>query len=244
MSIVAGFDPYRVITRPNPVARLEGGTNFMKRSISVLCGAAVAAAALLVTVPFASGAAGSVCDGPLAPGTYNHLVVPAGAVCIGEGNVTIKGGVDVGEGATFALSSEDTPDATSTISGGVHAKNAKNVQIHFATINGGVNIQGGAGPFGGPFGVTWNTIEDNHISGGVTIDGYNGFWMGFIRNTVNGGVHLNNNVLVDEDGNEYVTNTISGGLSCYGNSPAPQPGDSGGSPNNVTGGKKGQCAAV
>ena len=37
-----------------------------------------------------------------------------------------------------------------------------NVQIHFTTINGGIDIQGGSGPFGGPFDVTWNTIEDNH----------------------------------------------------------------------------------
>jgi hypothetical protein len=217
----------------------------MKRSISLLTGAAIVAAALLVASPFAASAAGgSTCDGVLALGTYTHLVVPAGAVCIGEGNVTIRGGVDIGEGATFALSSEDTPDATSTISGGVHAENAANVQIHFATITGGIDIQGGAGPFGGPFDITWNTIEDSRISGGVKIEGYNGFWMGFIRNTVNGGVHYNNNTLVDPDGNEIVTNKISGGLSCFGNSPAPQVGDSEGSPNVVTGGTKGQCAAA
>jgi hypothetical protein len=214
----------------------------MRRSISALCGAAVTAATLLFVVPFASGAAGSTCNGTLAPGSYNHLVVPAGATCIGEGNVTIKGGVDIGPAATFALSSEDTPDATSTITGGVHATNAANVQIHFATISGGVSIHGGSGPFGGPFGVTFNTIEDSRISGGVTIDGYNGFWQGFIRNTVSGGVHFDNNVLADEDGNEVVTNTIGGGLQCSGNVPAPQVGDSEGSPNVVNGGTKGQCA--
>ena len=214
----------------------------MKVSISVLCGAAIASAALLFGVPFATGAAGSTCDGVLAPGNYTHLVVPAGATCIGEGNVDITGGVEIGEGATFALSSEDTPDATSTISGGVRATNAANVQIHFATISGGVSIHGGAGPFGGPFGVTFNTIEDSQISGGVTIDGYNGFWQGFIRNTVSGGVHFDNNVVTDPDGNEVVTNTIGGGLQCAGNVPAPQVGDSEGSPNNVRGGTKGQCA--
>jgi len=48
------------------------------------------------------------------------------------------------------------------------------------------------------------------INCGVTIGGFNGFWMGFIRNSVNGSVNLNNNVLVDQDGNEYVTNTIHG----------------------------------
>src|SRR5436190_11658512 len=34
--------------------------------------------------------------------------------------------------------------------------------------------------------VTWNAIEDNVIHGAVVIDGYNGFWMGFIRNNVHG----------------------------------------------------------
>jgi hypothetical protein len=206
---------------------------------------AFAAAALLVFAPLAAEAAGSTtCDGALAPGDYTHLVVPEGAVCIGEGHVNITGGVDVQKGATFVLGSEETPDATSTISGGVHSKDAMNLQIHFATITGGIHAKGGSGPFGGPFEVTWNTIEDSHISGGVKMEGYDGFWMGFIRNTVQGSVHLKDNVLVDEDGNEYVTNTIHGSLHCSGNVPAPQVGDSGGSPNVVTGAKKGQCANV
>jgi len=118
------------------------------------------------------------------------------------------------------------------------------VQLHFVTINGGIDVSGGSGAFGGPFGITWNTIEDSRINGGVRIQGYNGFWMGFIRNTVNGSVNLNNNVLVDPDGNEYVTNTIHGTLNCHGNSPAPRVGDSQGSLNHVTGAKTGQCTSV
>jgi hypothetical protein len=62
--------------------------------------------------------------------------------------------------------------------------------------------------------------------GSVTVEGYNGFWFGFIRNHVNGSVNLNNNVLPDPDANEYVTNVIHGSLNCSGNSPAPQIGDS------------------
>ena len=60
---------------------------------------------------------------------------------------------------------------------------------------------------------------------------YNGFWMGFFGNTVNGGVNYNNNTLVDPDGNEIQTNVIHGGLNCEGNqTPKPQSGDSGGNP--------------
>ena len=89
---------------------------------------------------------------------------------------------------------------------------------------------------------SWSTDELREIT--TNINGFNGFWMGFIRNHVNGSVNLSGNVLVDPDGNEYVTNSIHGSLSCFGNSPAPQVGDSEGSLNHVTGAKTGQCANV
>jgi hypothetical protein len=163
---------------------------------------------------------------------------------LSEGPITIHAGLFIEAAATFVLGSDEGTAPTGTISGGVHATNAANVQIHLATINGGIDVQGGAGPFGGPFGITWNAIEDNRINGGVTVDGYDGFWFGFIRNTVQGSVNLNNNVLVDEDGNEYVTNTIHGNLNCADNSPAPQVGDSEGEPNTVSGVETGQCAGL
>ena len=55
---------------------------------------------------------------------------------------------------------------------------------------------------------------------------------------------MNGNVLEDPDANEYVTNTIHGTLQCAGNSPKPQPGDSEGSPNKVTGAETGQCEGL
>jgi hypothetical protein len=209
-----------------------------------LCALTLAALAVVPAVATAKPN-GTTCDSTLAPGVYNSVVVPDGAICIiGSGPLTILGGLTVGEGATFAFGSEETPDVTSTIVGGVHATNAANVQIHFSTILGGIDIEGGNGPFGAPFDVTWITIEDSLINGRVSIEGYNGFWMGFIRNTVNGSVSLNDNVLVDPDGNEYVTNTINGSLKCEGNSPAPQVGDSEGAPNHVNGAATGQCAGL
>ena len=108
---------------------------------------------------------------------------------------------EVQPGATFVLGSEENPVDTGTISGGVRATNPASVQIHFTTINGGIKVHGGSGPFGGPFDITWNAIEDNRINGGATVEGYDGFWMGFIRNHVNGSVNLNDNTLVDPDGN-------------------------------------------
>ena len=198
--------------------------------------------ALVVSSPASAGPNTTTCTDVLAPGTYQKVVVPADAACFSDGPVTIRGGLFVGEGATFVLGSEENPGDNGTITGGVHATDAASVQIHFMTITGGIDVQGGSGAFGGPFDITWTTIEDSTINGSVTIAGYDGFWMGFIRNTVHGSVNLNDNVLVDPDGNEYVTNTIQGSLNCAGNSPAPQIGDSEGSPNQVTGTKTGQCA--
>lgn len=218
----------------------------MKRYIRrPLVGAALAGA-VLVGLPASADAAPktTTCTDVLAPGTYHKVVVPEGASCLSEGPVTIRGGLYIKSAATFVLGSEENAVDTGTISGGVHATNPASVQIHFTTINGGIEVRGGSGPFGGPFDITWNAIEDNHINGGATVVGYNGFWFGFIRNHVNGTVNLNNNVLQDPDGNEYVTNTIHGSLKCTGNSPAPQVGDSEGSPNQVTGAKTGQCAAL
>jgi hypothetical protein len=216
----------------------------MRNFIRVLAASASAAAlSMLLPTVAAAGPSTTTCTGVLAPGTYQKVVVPAGAACFSDGPVTIRNGLFVGAGATFVLGSDEVPGDNGTISAGVHATNAMIVEIHFVTINGGVDIHGGAGPFG-PFGPTFNTIEDSRINGSVTMQGYNGFWMGFIRNNVNGSVNLNDNVLVDPDGNEYVTNTIHGSLNCRGNSPAPQIGDSEGSPNQVTGAKTGQCTNV
>jgi hypothetical protein len=216
----------------------------MKRRLLAIVGmTAVMTALAAAAIPAAVGAAAvTTCTDELAPGTYGRVVVPDGAVCLSDGPVTIRGGLQIGAGATFVLGSEESGWTTGTINGGVYATNAANVQIHFATINGGIDIHGGAGPFGPPFDVTWIAIEDNVIRGGATVDGYDGFWFGFIRNDVSGTVTLSNNVLEDPDGNEYVTNTIHGSLRCFGNSPAAQVGDSEGSPNVVTGQKSGECA--
>jgi hypothetical protein len=217
----------------------------MRRFVRPLVGGALGIA-LLASVPSLAEAntTTTTCSGMLAAGTYHKVVVPEGATCLSDGPVTIRGGLRIEAGATFVLGSEENPVSTGTINGGVVATNAASVQIHFATIRGGITVSGGSGPTGGPFGITWNAIEDNHIYGGATVTGYDGFWNGFIRNDVHGSVNFNNNTVADPDGNEVVTNTIHGSLNCMGNSPPPQIGDSEGSVNHVTGAKTGQCTAV
>jgi hypothetical protein len=205
---------------------------------------AVVAATFLVVPAFAASAGTTTCNGTLAPGTYERVVVPQDGVCLSDGPVTIRAGLFVQQGATLVLGSEENPVHTATISGGVHATNAMSVQLHFSTISGGIDIHGGSGPFGGPFDVTWNTIEDSIVSGGYNEVGYDGFWNGFIRNNVHGSVNVINNTVADPDGNEIVTNTIHGNLNCQGNDPPPQVGDSEGSPNHVTGQETGQCVGL
>jgi hypothetical protein len=214
------------------------------RKLAFLLGlGAVVATAFVIAPAFAAGGS-YTCDGVLAPGTYQRVVVPEDGVCFSDGPVTIRAGLFVLQGATLVLGSEEQPVHTATITGGVHATNAASVQIHFSTISGGVSLQGGSGPFGGPFEVTFNTVEDSTINGGYTESGYNGFWNGFFRNDVHGSVNFFNNVVLDEDGNEFQTNTIHGNLNCFGNEPPPQQGDSEGSPNHVTGRETGQCVGL
>jgi hypothetical protein len=140
----------------------------MKRLIRLLPLAALCVAILVAVPALASAKSKSTtCNGTLASGSYQKVVVPDGAVCFVETPVTIRGGLFIGSGATFVLGDEEQPGDNGTITGGVHATDAMNVQIHFMTINGGVDIKGGSGPFGGPFDVTFNTIEDSWINGGV-----------------------------------------------------------------------------
>jgi hypothetical protein len=216
----------------------------MRRLSLLLSLCAVAVAAFFVVPALAAGGGTTTCDGSLAPGTYQRVVVPQDGVCLSNGPVTIRAGVFVQQGGTLVFGSEDNPVHTATIGGGVHAWNAMSVQIHFSTINGGIDIHGGSGPFGGPFDVTWNTIEDSVVNGGYDEVGYDGFWNGFIRNNVHGSVNLVGNTVMDPDGNEVVTNTIHGNLNCQGNDPPPQVGDSEGSPNHVTGQETGQCVGL
>jgi hypothetical protein len=178
----------------------------------------------------------TTCTGTLASGEYHKLVVPAGATCDGtNANIDVTGEVRVGNGATFVLGSEEGTGG-GTIRGGVRADAPASLQLHFARVSGGLRMVGGNGFF--------STVEDNHINGGATIDGYSGFWLGFIRNTVHGSVRLNNNQMDDLDANEFVSNVIRGNLVCHNNSPAPQVGDSEGLPNAVSGQKLDQCAVA
>jgi hypothetical protein len=130
------------------------------------------------------------------------------------------------------------------------AEGALAVLVHHNTLSGNVVLSGGGGGvncdpqpalMGSP---AYATYEDDAIGGNVSITGWRSCWLGFFRETVSGNVEFNNNVTFDPDGNEVATNTINGGLHCQNNNPAPQLGDSGGDLNIVHGRVTGQCLGV
>jgi hypothetical protein len=200
----------------------------------------------LIFIPGAIGVASAgaapsttLCSGNLGPGTYGSLVVPANQTCnLGVGPVTVHGGVRIEAGATFILGFEGGP-ATGTINGGVTAVDAATVDIHNARINGGVSLQGGdnasgsqcTAPYGG---LCANDLEDNSINGGATINGYDGFYLGFIRNRVNGTTVISNTTVPDET--DVGSNIVHGDLLCFGNIPLENTGGSPpATPDTVTG---------
>ncbi len=134
--------------------------------------------------------------------------------------------------------------STGTISGGIAANSAAQVQVHDAQINGNVTVEGGAGPFAsgcpifqtpfGPLPICFTDFEDNSINGAVTINGYNGVWLGFIRNHDSGTVTISNNNQ-QYDQLDIGSNVVLGSLICFGNNPTENTGGSAGGPSSVTG---------
>jgi hypothetical protein len=167
-------------------------------------------------------------------------------------HVDVRGGVWVGPNATFAFGCSPSlcEDTTSdTISGGIVADQPLAMIVHGNIIKGQVSLLGGGGgedcerelfPGGSP---VYSTFENNAISAGVTVSGYEACRLGFIRNDVSGTVTFTDNQLADPDAIEIVTNTIQGSLQCKGNSDVLF-GDSQGEPKQVTGQKTGQCAGL
>ncbi len=154
------------------------------------------------------------------------------------------GGVVVSPGASFLLGYAGGP-ATGTINGGIAAIGAAQVAVHNALIRGAVLVRGGAGPvvpvptcwppsFLSPWCWYFSDFEGSTIDGAVTINGYDGIWLGFIRNHVNGTVMLTNNRQTYDE-TDVGANVVHGNLLCSGNVPLENTGGSPSSPSQVTG---------
>jgi hypothetical protein len=124
------------------------------------------------------------------------------------------------------------------------------VVIHHTTVFGNITMTGGGGGascnqavpgLGFP---PYGDLEDVTAGGNVTITGWQSCWLGMFRVTANNNVSLNGNITADPDGNEIAHNTVLGNLSCSGNVPANQAGDSAGGKNIVRGKASGQCSPL
>lgn len=174
-----------------------------------------------------------------------------------DSNLTVWGNLYVRAHGALILGCEpneaqcaDDSNAASDhwIQGNLIARYALAVIVHHSTIVGNVNQRRGGGGAhcvgnldGGP---AYSDYEDSTVGGNLRVSGINSCWFGLVRMHVFGNVTLKDNAMGDSDGNEVVTNHISDDLTCSGNSPAAQQGDSGGLPNIVGGTASGECAGL
>jgi hypothetical protein len=194
-----------------------------------------------------------------------QLYVTSGSVlnAVTTADVHVKGNVQVGRGAVFALGcGPETNCATPTadeVDGNVNSDHATAVILHNDTVKGdittlndgpgvtcdpspqlsGIPNLAGHGPV-----PAYDAFEDNTVGGYITSSGLRSCWMGIVRNHVGTNILVADDRTADPDGNEVVSNTINGDLGCYNNSPAAQIGDSSGTPNKANGTKLGECASL
>jgi hypothetical protein len=201
----------------------------------------------------------------------NLTVLPGGTLIAAFGgsetmpvgsNLNVGGNLDVQANGILVLGCEpvnficyNDPDQSvgsyttkDTVGGDLRAQDALAVVVHLTVIGHNTSLTGGGGGVscasslpalgGSP---AYGDFEDNIIGGDLKITGWQSCWLGFFRDAIAQNVEFNDNVSADPDGSEMATNSIAGNLSCTGNSPSPQIGDSAGSLTNVFGRANGQC---
>ena len=188
----------------------------------------------------------------------------------GASSLTVTGNVKVGSGATLFVGCEpgffactDDPGGTASghdhIGGNLVATYALGVVVHHTSVGGSVTQSWGGGgvapPTGGinstciatppgPYAMTgvYSDYEDDTIGGNLEVTGVRTCWFGMLRNRVPGNLVVSRDVFSDPDANEVMQNTVGKDITCKGNSPAVQYGDSSATPNVVTGTASGECS--
>lgn len=171
-------------------------------------------------------------------------------------NVVVKGGAALAlgcEAKAFACADDSgkTPTLNSrgTIGGSLLATNALGVLVHNSSISGAVSQQGGGGGLScTPKGIftlfkspVYSDYEDNVIGDSVIVSGLHSCWFGALRDSVHGSMMITSNKMADPDANELGANYVNRSLTCQGNSPAIQYGDSLSTPTVVNRTATGQC---
>jgi hypothetical protein len=179
----------------------------------------------------------------------------------GFSSLTVRHNLVVRKGATLVLGCEpnfftcvddksNTLQSRSTIGGSLLASRPLGVLVHNSTISGVVVENGGGGGTScKPAGIfqlfkspPYSDYEDNILGDSVSVTQVHSCWAGLLRNTVFGTLTFSSNRMGDPDANEVLHNYVNRSLTCQGNVPAVQYGDSGSSPNAVHGSASGQCS--
>ncbi|HTY72762.1 MAG TPA: hypothetical protein VMI11_10115 [Actinomycetes bacterium] len=189
---------------------------------------------------------------------HDIWVVPGGVLdAVTLATVKVQGDIIVGKGAVLGLgctvigvgcaSNSDTE-----VRGSIIADQPLTMFIDGSKIGGDV-ISNGGGPGSKvtEADLAFNfAFKDNKVRGSVVLTGWNGGWMGAIRNWVGGNLYYSWNRGVDPDSNEIVHNTVGHNLACFANYPAAQFGDAvqgqppSYGPNHVGSHALGQCASL
>jgi hypothetical protein len=232
------------------------------RLLLCLCG--LAAFATLTAAAFAARPGSYTCTGGVIPaGTYSgltvngnctfaagtttingNLVVADGAIlndhASSPGAVHVNGNVTVGKGAVLGLGTYNPfGNHGSWVTGNVDAHQPLTLYLSFMTIKGNLSSNGGGGDPVRNF-----PIKDITVGGNLTIQHWDGFWLGILRDTVAGNVVFSHNAGTNPDTNEVVNNDIGGNLSCQHNSPPAQIGDAEQPASRVGGNTTGECAGL
>jgi hypothetical protein len=174
-------------------------------------------------------------------------------------NLTVKGSIQVKDGAaliigcnpqSFSCVDNGAGTATVKVLRNLTAEQPLGMVVHNTTVSGKEVVDGGGGgvscdstpgvfgAFGSP---AYIDNEDSTVHGSLTIENVQTCWLGTLRVKVGGNLTDTNNTMADPDAGEVVANIVGGNISCTGNSPAVQFGDSGAAPNQVRGNATGQC---
>lgn len=174
-----------------------------------------------------------------------------------HGGIRVEPGASLGLGCSLAMAQDPfinflCPNGASEVivDGNLVADAPLTMDLDGIVFHGNVvSTGGGPGPVTDPSLPYFNfAFKDNIVHGGVTITGWNGGWIGMIRNQVSGRVRYSRNTGTDPDTNEIVANTVGGKLACWNNTVPAQFGDAGTvfpyAWNVVHGKATGECATL
>lgn len=202
-------------------------------------------------------AAGASLDGNYAPAAKGGPEGGADWVVVGE--VTVERGATLFLGCGPYFGCRVTTRVE--VDGDVVGLAPLGIVLHDDSVHGNVTVTGGGGGLDcTPRGVfraldypVYTDVEDSNINGNLTITALVSCWLGVARDRVNGSVLVRADRLKDPDAIEILSNTVTGDLTCVGDTPVwdnRQVHENGPlyprspRPNTVLGARRGTCVSA